>query len=618
MSILKEPFVLPYGRDFAPRKQHDSKYGHAAVDEIPLAEILENGLRREVSIYTTHTTVDYETILNDKFSLRNPLFDIYIECQLHPLPDKPSLHALELHDFYKIPEKLWHMFRYSLFTGNAPEGSSAMWEAHYSSNELRILRLDCELILTSEMFEQLTSAFNKYKNNTIPFHLYHNWDYKTTKQIEENGVQYIEEDETIPTENVWKDFIIVRKDLEPSSMRIGIASDLHYSEFNDDIKEEYPNCVDINKKIELLAKKVFKLWKAGKLDYLILNGDVIDYLSQTYNVNPFQSPPTYNESNWDGFKNKVKLFGGGNSGCLVSLFPWVKENGLLFNVPVIWNAGDHDRLMSPYPLASKQGQAQSHYNFWQLNDGEGVNFSTSYHTGERSSHVLALRWLYEQGRMEDWPLRILFRVGGKNYRIHLLDTKHMTGEFDNSSFPLKPLNSSGIDPDSISALNEGDSDDDFSIIITHSPPVCLSPDDSRLDSDISIFDSDEGDYGTFNYGREDLLDYFSTKSESNSPVLVISGHVHFRSYYSFNNNSLKTGSNIGDYINQLNAIGNTLISPSIIQQTIRNFWNKVSCLLITTPSIGPKPNKEGQSSELLLIELSPHGVSNILWKGLEE
>jgi hypothetical protein len=178
---MKEPFVIPVGRDFAPRQEHRWRCSHTALDEVPLSELQSKGLRREVSIYTTHTLTDYNSICHDVLFLGNPLFEIKIPCQLEKTEEAGGgLHRPVLVDFFRISEKLWHSFRPHLFVGSSPDAPWDYW--HFGTTELRMLRLDLKLELTPEAFDKLSAAFETYNNNTMPLHLYHRWSYKRTKQ----------------------------------------------------------------------------------------------------------------------------------------------------------------------------------------------------------------------------------------------------------------------------------------------------------------------------------------------------------------------------------------------------------------------------------------------------
>ena len=69
-SPLEEPFILPVERDFAPRELLRRKYGYMALDEVALANLLDNDLEKVVLFHTTYTIVDYEILKTDRFALR--------------------------------------------------------------------------------------------------------------------------------------------------------------------------------------------------------------------------------------------------------------------------------------------------------------------------------------------------------------------------------------------------------------------------------------------------------------------------------------------------------------------------------------------------------------------
>ena len=102
---MKEPFVYPVGRDFAARREDVTQFGHPALDELSLDELLKKGIRRQVSIYTTHTIVDYNSIYNDTFYLGNHLFGIKIPCKLIRTSVEEGLHHPVLVHIYEIAEK---------------------------------------------------------------------------------------------------------------------------------------------------------------------------------------------------------------------------------------------------------------------------------------------------------------------------------------------------------------------------------------------------------------------------------------------------------------------------------------------------------------------------------
>ena len=129
--------MIPVGRDFAPRSETRFKYGYTALDEVAIEHLLANGLRRTVSILTTHTMVDFDTINgNDQIYLGNPLYNLRIPCALSKAETFETLHRPVLIDFYKISERLWQSFVQYLFMGTTPEGVSPYW--YYQSTKLRI------------------------------------------------------------------------------------------------------------------------------------------------------------------------------------------------------------------------------------------------------------------------------------------------------------------------------------------------------------------------------------------------------------------------------------------------------------------------------------------------
>jgi hypothetical protein len=630
---MEEPFVIPFGRDFAPQKARTTKYGFSAIDEVPLSDLLQNGLEREVSFYTTHTMADFQTIVKDEFYLGNPLLNIIVPCGfiIPSLTANWPKHATAEVDFFKIPEKLWHQFRKYLFIGDSPEAPSYAW--HYGTTELRLLRLDLHLKLDPEAFRFLENAFNRYSNNTLPLHLYHLWSYNGTKESMENlgedGWTRLIEENDQPTKitDVWKDFIVVRRESEWSKVVVGIAGDFHYSDRNIPIREAYPQSEDINGKISAFAEKALTLWKEGRLDYLVMNGDFIDYSSKGTSGAGWSYSPNYENTNWRGFEEAVRILPvlpQVPQGCLFSLtrilplpFPLPRRprgenSGLLSNIPVIWNLGDHDRLRYPYPLPtafeSEVSNQGSHYNLHGLSDGEGaeLTFPPISRSGERASHVEALRWIFEMGRMQGWPLSMALRVGPTNYNILCLDTGFMKGEFNQEQYPNDPLEGSGLRSESVSALGGAA---DFNIIVTHAPPVCLPPEDTRHDGG-GVFPTSEAIYGTFRDNRQQFLLALANLQEAGKPVLVLSNHVHFGSMYAYRGLSeVETGPIIRNRVARL-ADRPTLdmhIEPQI-------FWRYYPCLLITNPPIGPRPTKPERRSGLMVLELGPDGVSKISWE----
>lgn len=632
LSAMEEPFVLPVGRDFAPQKARRGKYGFLALDEISLSELLQNGLEREISFYTTHTMADFKMIVNDEFYLGNPLFYIKIPCKftIPSLPANRPKHATVEVDFFKIPEKLWHQFRKSLFIGNLPEEPS-YWQ--YRTTKLRMLRLDLHLKLGAETFQNVEFAFKEYNHNTMPLHLYHLWSYKGTEErIENTGqdgwVNFIEE-KNEPTKIIdsWKDFIIIRRESEPTKLIVGIAGDFHYSDRNTLIQEAYPGSEDINWKISTFAEKAYNLWKEGSLDYLIMNGDYIDYSSKGMSGVTWSCSLSYEKTNWYGFEKTARIYPPFPAVILgwlprnlhlpFQLIRWFRElrrrdHCLLSNIPLVWNLGDHDRLRYQYPLptsfesdVSNQG---NHYNLHGLSDREGTDFAfpQTSRSGESASHVEALRWIFEMGRMEGWPLSMTLRVGRTNYNIFCLDTGFMKGGFNEEEYPNNPLKCSGLKNESVSAL-EGSAD--FNILITHAPPICLPPDDTRHDEG-GVFPASEAVYGTFKDNREQLLHALSNLQELGKPILVISNHVHFSSMYTYRSPSeVETGPSIRNRLVRL-AERPTLdnhIEPEV-------FWRNFPCLLITNPPIGPRTARSEQKSGFMVLELGSNGVSKISFK----
>jgi hypothetical protein len=644
-SQLDERFVIPVGRDFAPRGKSRIKYGYTALDEVAVEHLLTNGLERTVSILTTHSMVDFDAINeNDQIYLGNPLYNLRIPCTLSKAEGLETLHRPVLNNFYKISEKLWQSFRPNLFMGTTPEGVNPYW--YYQSTELRMLMLTLQVSVGSEQFHSVGSIFQDSEINTLPIHLYHHWSYKPTKEEMIDGVNYIEEANTeVPVVNVWKDFIVVTRHAEPDKVTLGVASDFHFSQRNARIGEEYPDSAQINENINGFAKKALGLWKEGKLDYLILNGDFIDYenISNLF-AEPEENKP-YGATNWRGLEQIARLLPDVPGGVrflfsymrilplpfpVLKLFRFV-DTGLLSNIPVIWNLGDHDRLKTIYSLPTGNlgivgyNGAESHYNFNGLDTDEGPQFNvSSYQTGEKASHVSALRWIYERGRQEDWPLRATFRLGGRNFKIFCLDTRWMKGELtiDPADYPnqyvthwpppIDPLSCKGIEQQSLDALNDV-REDDFVIVLTHAPPVCLAPGDARLGGEeTSEVHSDECNYGVFVDNRNTFLQYLSETVGNGRVILVVSSHVHFSSAYFFENiDTVKVGRPVWREIAELN-------DPTWEGTSPESFWGRNPCLLLTTPPIGPKPNLVGQSSGFLTLQLDARGVARISFENLED
>jgi hypothetical protein len=661
---MSDPFVVPVGRDFAP-KTPQGKYGTVALDVVPISQLMEEGLERDVHFFVTHTMVDSKSIAKkDSFFLRNPKFGITIPCEM--VEDSSNRFRRDLAEFYKISENLWQQFRHTLFYGPGPDKTDFIW--FYNTTKLRMLKIEMTLKVDSTSFNGVASLLNRETMNTLPLHLTHYWSYRGTEQSamepytgsEQNFYfNTVEEKNTKKVMNVWKDFIVVTKD-NPRRIVVGIANDFHYATKNDIIHNAVSSSVDINSKVEQFAKKAYDLWRKGQLDYLILNGDMIDHLLKleeallTWNVRVHRMK-FYDETNWGGFEKTIGLLGPWKTWSTW----WSKA---LSNVPIIWNLGDHDRLVNPYPICpvylthgwTASGVyffEESHYNFHNLSGStvteSGVtqplsteyalvlaelpyiNYAEQYMnlswlrgTGIEGSHLEALRFPFERGRMSEWPLWIRFKIGAKDFTIICMDTGHMVGDFTprkNGSpdwipiYPKSPLTSAGLDSKFSEYIDTVVKGSDSAIIVTHAPPLCLEPTNGLYE--VNLSPPINGAYGVFKENREAFLAFLKQRvaDTDKKPTLVVSGHVHYRSaYVSRSPDDYRTGTEIWDQIIRLNTD-----QPLSGSMSPTEFWEENPCLLITNGPVGPRPMKKGQTSGFLLLHLEEEGVSKILWEVIE-
>jgi len=559
-SPMSQPFVYPIGRDFCPRLRLEQRSEHGkvslqyvpaeVVDAVSYHRLLSEGLQRNLSIFTTHTVCTHDLVRKDSFFLENPLIGIKIPCRLGEISYRggtEKLHRLAKVDYEKIPEKLWHAYRNHLYSGDL-------------RSDLTILILDFALQVKRESLAKLPAAFKKKRFNTLPLHLVHRWTYKNTtrRPTDEETIPpgWAEEQTDTPVLNVWKDFVIVTREESVKHITLGVASDFHYSDRNDYVRANYPGAENIHGKLKKFAAKAFGLWERGELDYLVMNGDFVDYaIPERVPDSGFPPPlnwPDYDHSNWQRFEEIMGLN---------------MASKKLMSIPIIWNAGDHDRLITgselPLPLGSSTPQNQDelnaktrsyHYNYY----GTGYDDSRAIneHTRIEQSYIHApvsytgpLRWVYERARIADWPLHINFMVGSRTFRIHILDTG---GVIPYQS--LQALRSCEGISTLAGSLDTVESKD-FTVIITHSPPVSVDPADAFFGQQQQFFlspESDEATYGSFVEGRDAILKILSDHVKEKRPTLVVSGHVHFREAYFLSDSGAAGGTAIWDEIEGLN------------------------------------------------------------------
>lgn len=610
---LTEPFVFPAGREFAPREEQAFKYGRSALDIVLLEDLIAGGLSRHVSFYMTQTVADYAAIYADKFTLRNPLLGIVIPCQVVQRNDRLALHQPALVNSEAVPQKLWHAFRPRLVVGEPPDKHGSQWP--YGTREVRLLRLDLEMSLNRDVFHSLTQIMDTHQFKTMPLHLFHTWSYRPTYEEVVAGVRYLREspDQRLVT-SVWKDFIVVVKSRDIESITLGVGSDFHIADRNQVIAETFGESADLHRRVRTFRDLCFKMWWKGKLDFLALNGDLIDYLSlgqapstQTYAAAGLD----YKNTNWDIVAKQLRLdwedpAGFQPPGCLLWwFFPWrYSQKNMLRHVPIMWNAGEHDSLLSPYPLPTQYSESalgydpsSSHYNFANLTAGAAVPAGPFYGSlGEDTSHIVSRRWLHEQARADKWPVHLSIRVGETNFQIVCLDSGTMKGRLDPP--PLAPNTLTGLDEAGLSSLTEVPAPTVL-VILTHAPVVSLPPEDSRHLASLAAVVDEEASYGVFQQGRQDLLEFLR---EREGRTLVVSGHVHFRSAYALAaNGTIRVGQEI---------------YADLAQISTPEFWAKHRVLFFTTPAVGPLPRNVDAGYEILLIQFGSNGPMGISWVGV--
>jgi hypothetical protein len=562
---MAEPWVLPVARDFVPED---------GLHEVALAALLEDGLSRRVSFYIAHTMLAHGDIAADKIYLENQFagFSAHVE----PAAVNVNHYRRGAANGLQIPEHLWHSFLPHHLVD---------YQFGVVDSDVELLQLEFEIKIDASAFEPLSLLFQTSPVNTLPLHLYHQWTYRTAAEESVDGTWIAQEGAERHVTNVWKDFVVVRREDVRTKLRIAIASDFHHSERNSAIHVQHADSEDIDGNVRSFANAVERQWRKGLLDYLVLNGDMIDYFFPASSYARQPRDLLYAASNWLGFEDLIKLLGW--SPWLLYLPFWQLRTHGLLNVPILWNVGDHDRRLFSYPLPDSE-DAHTHYDFYGLDSESAsqanLSFVGSVPTFSAKSNPACLRYVYERSRRSQWPCVCSFQVGRKCIEVYLADTGPLCDE-DVPPDQDALLTCTGRGEELIEQLQRPGKQD-FTVIITHSPPVCLPADDDRLDAGgpAPFNPRLEGGYGSFKRGRSELIDYLGNKAAAGEPVAVVSGHVHFRSaYWLADQHTGWTGQAVWDALRELRYdIGRT-----------SHFWKEHPILLVTTGPVGPKPIRSG-------------------------
>jgi hypothetical protein len=633
---LSEPFVYPIGRDYAPRRSLSPDRAPAEALQIaPLDELLSSGLKRQISILATHATFTHADVRNNQFFLWSPFANLSIPCALQAVPGRPTLHREETVPYFTVPEKIWFAFRgYAEFLRDIASVS-------LDFRDIALLSLDFEVTASPTALAVLRDAFAKHKFNTLPLHLCHRWRYRpveSTVIFTEGGTSrygYRELGETKVT-NVWKDFTVVTRQDDPASLHLAVATDCHFAARNTAIKAKFPDAVDINRRVASFSTKAFDLWRDGKLDYLILNGDSIDFFfadNGNRNQNAFDHYVTadlvHEKSNWNGFASTTGLSTPPLNPTVVDRI-FRRHQGRLFHIPLVLNVGDQDRFVNGYPIpyvlvdpdptpnlhlnmfglsGAKSRAANLEFNYEsELTSGHPNYVSGGTLSGQLFSHPGCLRWMHETARIDTSARRLAIKAAGRTFQLHFLDSGALTSIVGLGESPL----CDGI-TQPIAQVSEGAASD-FVIIFTHAPPVCLKPSSSALNSAGTVLNpSDPGtertDYGSFGAGRSNVIAALAMRFEGGRPSLVVSGHVRFQSAYSLNK--------LGGVLRYLT--GTELLSKlqSLSSDSANAFWNEHSCVFLTTAPVGPPSIRAAQRSGFLVLRLDNTGVSKLDWHTVE-
>jgi hypothetical protein len=255
------------------------------TEDVPLSEFVGAGLDFYVymsmgSIRTTYSRIATE----DRFSLKTcelPGGALEVRCTVIP-PTEAAVPG--------IPGGDLTLHQYG-FGGWGPL-------------RFNLLHLPVFLRVSSDDVAQLLAVFDRIQASTLLLRLIHSFPRKEklARQVV-GGSSYVSRtatDEYFAAE--IPGFLTVRKSI-PSTIRVLVASDIHIAEANDIIENNgigqppgTPGVLDNlycnqNTQARHLVEAARQHWERGEVDYVILNGDIIDYalkdsIDYTINLHP--------------------------------------------------------------------------------------------------------------------------------------------------------------------------------------------------------------------------------------------------------------------------------------------------------------------------------------------